>query len=104
MDYEVLKTITQEIRDKYLKEELGEEKSRVIDKYCLTCNENLYWQRGFIETEIYNMEFIKHKSTGIVIALRNLCNIDKIEEFIKLCNYLENRDVLEKDYIIQGLD
>ena len=50
------------------------------------------------------MEFIKHKSTGIVIDLRNLCNINKIEEFIKLCNYLENRNALEKDYIIQGLD
>ena len=159
MDYDVLRTSTQEIRDKYLKEELGEEKSTVIDKYGLICNERLYWQRvkdkyptqeyfshkftkkasplgmifqiyrlcyakvkyfeknwddycacvyhwknGFVETDIYNMEFIKHRSTGIVIDLRNLCNINKIEEFIKLCNYLESRDALEKKYTIEGLD
>ena len=159
LDYTVLKTSTQEIRDKCLKEELGEEKSKVLDKYCLICNENLYWQRvkdkyptqeyfshkfakkasalgmifqvyrlcyakvkyfeknwddycacvyhwkkGFIETDIYNMEFIKHRSTGIVIDLRNLCNINKIEEFIKLCSYLESREALEIKYHIEGLD
>ena len=159
MDYDILRKGTQEIRDKFLKEELGEEKSKVIDKYSLTCNENLYWQRvqdkyptqeyfshkftkkastlgiifqiyrlcyakvkyfeknwddycacvyhykkGFIETDIYNMEFIKHRSTGIVLDLRNLCHINKIEEFLRLCRYLENRESLELEYTIEGLD
>lgn len=159
MDYDFLRKGTQEIRDKFLKEELGEEKSKLINKYGLTCNENLYWQRvkdkyptqeyfshkfakkastlgiifqiyrlcyakvkyfeknwddycacvyhfkrGFIKTDIYNMEFIKHRSTGIIIDLRNLSNINKIEEFIKLCRYLESREALEKEYTIEGLD
>ena len=50
------------------------------------------------------MEFIKHRSTGVVLDLRNLCHINKIEEFLKLCRYLENRESLELEYTIEGLD
>lgn len=159
MDYDVLKASSQDFRDKCLKEELGEEQIKVIEKYGLVSNENFYWQKvedkyptqeyfshkfakkasalgmifhiyrlcyakvkyfeknwdnfdpcvyhwkkGFVETDIYDMEFIKHKSTGLVIDLRNLCHINKVEEFYKLCCYLESRQNLEKDYIVEGLD
>ena len=49
-------------------------------------------KKGFVETEIYNMDFIKHKSTGIVIDLRELAKIKWIKEFHAICDYLENKE------------
>lgn len=61
-------------------------------------------QKGLVQKNIYNIEFIKHRSTDIVIDFRNLCDIKKIEEFIKMCSYLKTRDELEKELFIIDLD
>lgn len=48
------------------------------------------WQSGlFEETRVSDMEFIKHLSSGIILDLRNLAKINRYEDFLKLCNYLE---------------
>lgn len=147
VDYESLKAAEDEIRERYMRQELGIEKCSVIDKYGLRSNSRLYWERyqekypvqeyfshkfavkssalgmvfhiyrlcfakvkyfeenwdeytaciydhkkGFVETEIYNMEFIKQKSTGIVIDLRELAKIHWLKDFKKLCAELEEED------------
>lgn len=148
MDFDTLKNISLEQREKVMREQLGEEKCRVLDKYNLHSNNRLYWERiqekypiqeyfshkfalktstlgmifhiyrlcfaktkyfennwcnfapciydfkkGFVETEIYNMEYIKQKSTGIIIDLRELAKIKWISEFRELCNYIEKQQV-----------
>ncbi len=145
MDYGVVKLLSQDIRDSLLKQELGEDKTKILDKYGLVCNENLYWEKiqdkyptqeyfshkflkkaspigivfhfyrlcyakvkyfeanwndyipckydlkkGYIETEIYDMEFIQQKASGTIIDIRELCRIKRIEDFRDLCAYLEN--------------
>lgn len=45
--------------------------------------------RSFEETRVSNMEFIKHLSTGIILDLRNLAQINKYEDFVAMCHYLE---------------
>lgn len=147
MDIEVLKTVDDDIREKYLRKQLGDEKCRILDKYDLRSNSRLYWERyqekypvqeyfshklavksssigmifhiyrlcfakvkyfenhwdeyvpciydfkkGFVETELYNMEFIKQKSTGIVLDLRELGKIHWLKDFKELCAYLEEMD------------
>lgn len=47
------------------------------------------YRKGFVETEIYNMEYIRQKSTGIVLDLRELSKIKWLSEFKELCAYLE---------------
>ena len=47
------------------------------------------WRKGFVECELYEMEFIKHKYTGIIFDLRNLQKITSITEFLALCAYLD---------------
>ena len=149
MDYEELKSISDTEREKFLRQQLGPEKCKVLDKYNLRSNSRLYWERhqekypvqeyfshklavksttlgmifhiyrlcfakvkyfenhwdeyvpciydfrkGFIETEVYNMEFIKHKSTGIVIDLRELGKIHWLKDFQELCDYLEEQKEL----------
>ncbi len=47
------------------------------------------WRKGFVECELYEMEFIKHKYTGIIFDLRNLQKITRISEFLTLCTYLD---------------
>lgn len=37
------------------------------------------------------MEFIKHLSTGIIHDLRNLAKINRYEDFLALCSYLEEQ-------------
>lgn len=147
MNYQLLKSASQEIRDNYLRQELGLEKCEILDKYQLKSNPNLYWERHhehhpvqgyfshklakkasplgiifhiyklcyakvkyfdqnwaefapctfnwqnglFEETRISDMEFIKHLSTGIVLDLRNLAKINKYEDFLSLCSYLEEQ-------------
>ncbi|HZK54985.1 MAG TPA: hypothetical protein VFC84_12425 [Desulfosporosinus sp.] len=145
MNCQLLKSVTQEIRDDYLRQELGSEKCEILDKYQLRSNTNIYWelhhehqpvqeyfshkfakkasplgmifhiyklcyakvkyfelnwynfapcvynwQSGlFEETRVSDMEFIKHLSSGIILDLRNLAKINRYEDFLKLCNYLE---------------
>ena len=147
MDYEILKKADQVTRDNLLRQELGSEKCKILDKYQLRSNSRLYWERYqshypvqeyfshkfvkkasplgiifhiyrlcygkvkyfeqnwddfspciynwqqefFVETELYDMEYIKHLSTGIIFDLRNLARINKYEDFVTLCNYLEDQ-------------
>lgn len=148
MDNDMLKAVDDEIREKYLRKQLGDEKCRILDKYSLRSNSRLYWERhqekypvqeyfshkfavkssplgmifhiyrlcfakvkyfenhwneyvpciydfkkGFVETELYNMEFIKQKSTGIVLDLRELGKIHWLKDFKELCAYLEEMDL-----------
>ena len=146
MNYQLLKSVAQEVRDNYLRQELGTEKCEVLDKYQLRSNANLYWERQhehhpvqeyfshkfakkasalgmifhiykvcyakvkyfdknwaeftpcvynwqsglFEETRVADMEFIEHKRSGIILDLRNLAKIDRYEDFVALCHYLEN--------------
>ncbi|MEW8955682.1 hypothetical protein [Clostridium sp.] len=46
-------------------------------------------KEGFKETELYNMEFITQRTTGITIDLRYLSTIHDIAIFRSLCAYLE---------------
>lgn len=146
MDNDTLKSLEPSIREKIMREELGEEKCKILDKYNLNSNQRLYWERiqekypvqeyfshklarkassigmifhiyrlcfaktkyfennwtkfvpcvynhryGFVETEIYNMEYIKQKSTGIILDLRELAKIKWLHEFKELCCYLEEK-------------
>ncbi|GAA0122970.1 hypothetical protein UT300018_22870 [Clostridium faecium] len=45
MDNDTLRSLRPEIREKVMREELGEEKCRILDKYDLHPNERLYWER-----------------------------------------------------------
>ncbi|MDR3583703.1 MAG: hypothetical protein P4L59_00035 [Desulfosporosinus sp.] len=147
MNHQLLKSATQEIRDGYLRQELGMEKCEILDKYQLRSNSDLYWERHhehhsvqeffsqkfarkasplgmifyiyklcyakvkyfdqnwddfapciynwqkglFEETRTSDMEFIKHLSTGIMLDLRNLAKINRYEDFLALCDYLEEQ-------------
>lgn len=144
MNYEALKAISLEDREKYFRECLGKEKCRVLDKFNLHLNDRFYWERhqekypiqeyfshrfavkssalcmifhinrlcyakvkyfeahwdeyipctynckkGFVESELFDMEFIKQKDTDIVIDLRELAKIHWLKEFQELSLYLE---------------
>ena len=154
MDYDELINASKEFREQYLREQLGPEKCKILDKYSLCSNSRLYWERhqekypvqeyfshkfavkstplgmifhinrlcfaktkyfeahwdeyipciydfekGFVETELYNMEFIKQKSTGIVLDLRELGKIHWLKDFQKLCKYLEEKQEAFTDEI-----
>lgn len=47
---------------------------------------------GFIETDWWNAEFLKHKDSGFQIDLRFLQSITDINEFKKFCSYLESHE------------
>lgn len=140
----MLKALPEETRELYLREKLGPEKCKILNKYDLHCNSRLYWERrqekypiqeyfsnkfamkstplgmifhinrlcfakvkyfeehwdeylpciydckkGFVECELYDMEFIKQKATGIVLDLRELARIHWLKDFKNLCAYLE---------------
>jgi hypothetical protein len=146
VDYQKLKVQCGEIRDQILMEELDDEKRKLLIKYDLHCNSDLYWERpkgkypqkiffshkfvkkssviriifyiyqlcfakvkyfecnwndfmpyiyswreGFIECELYDMEFIKHKHTDIIFDLRDLKKITDIKEFRSICDYLDGQ-------------
>ncbi|MEG2353798.1 MAG: hypothetical protein RSB70_04070 [Clostridium sp.] len=48
------------------------------------------YKDGFIETDIWNMEYLKQKNTGIIIDLRELSKIKWLRDFKSLCFYLES--------------
>ncbi|WP_371364858.1 hypothetical protein SRRS_53910 [Sporomusa rhizae] len=144
MDYQMLKTQDSIVRNKILMAELDEEKIKVLRKYDLHCNTDLFWERpkdkypqkiffshkfvkkssvirvifyiyqlcfakvkyfernwdefvpyihswrdGFVECELYDMEFIKHKYSDIIFDLRDLKRITDIKEFLAICDYLD---------------
>lgn len=152
MNLDYLKEVDLITREKIMREELGTEKCKVLDKFKLHPNERLYWERiepkyqkqeyfshrlarqasvlgiifyinrlcyakikyfeknwdkyvpvtynhllGFIETEIYDMDYIKQKSTGIILDLRELSKIHDIEDFKAICQYLESCELEVKN-------
>jgi hypothetical protein len=148
MDCDLLRNSSQQLRYKALKEELPDEKIKIIDWYDLESNTNPYWEKRqnsypaqeffghkfvkktsplgmifhiyrlcyakvkyfeknwdkfiscqynwntqtFEECQMFEMECIKHLSTGMVFDLRNLSKINRIEDFLALCKYLEDRE------------
>jgi hypothetical protein len=153
MNYHFLKTYGRNELNDYGRNELGIIKCKIIDKYKIKLNSNLYWeneepkypkqeyfshkfavkssplgmvfhifrlcfaktkyfennwnkfvpivydwQAGFIESDLYNMEFIKHKKSGIIIDLRTLAKINRIKDFQRFCDYLEKRGDLGANY------
>lgn len=48
-----------------------------------------HYRDGFIITELWDAEFLKHKSSGYIIDLRYLNSITEIERFREFCLYLE---------------
>jgi len=146
VDYQRLKALDSEVRNQILMEELDDEKIKVLIKYDLHCNSDLYWEiskgkypqkiffshkfvkkssviriifhiyqlcfakvkyfernwddfvpyvhswrEGFIECELSNMEFIKHKYSDIIFDLRDLKKITNIKEFVAICDYLDGQ-------------
>jgi len=47
-------------------------------------------EKGFIKTELWNAEFLKHKTSGYYLDFRQLTQITKIEDFIELYENLES--------------
>ncbi|MFX0549308.1 hypothetical protein ACOAKC_08215 [Hathewaya histolytica] len=147
MHKDKLMELEPEIREKVMRDALGKEKCKILDKYNLHSNERIYWERiqekyptqeyfshkfaiktsplgmifhiyrlcfaktkyfennwdkfvpcvynckdGFVETEIYNMEYLKQRSTGIIIDLRELAKIKWVQDFKDLCDYLEEKE------------
>ncbi|HWR39443.1 MAG TPA: hypothetical protein VN611_08065 [Patescibacteria group bacterium] len=145
MDYQGLKKQGGEVRDRLLLEELDEQTQKVIAKYGLQSNADLFWERpkgkypqkvffshkfakkssvvrivfyiyqlcfakvkyfernwqdfipcihnwreGFVECELYDMEFIRHKYSELIFDLRDFQKITDIREFLALCDYLED--------------
>ncbi|CZR97080.1 MULTISPECIES: hypothetical protein [unclassified Clostridioides] len=58
------------------------------------------YQDGFVKCEIYDMSFMLHKYSNIMIDLRNLQEIKTIEEFRLFCNHLESFEYNLQDLII----
>ncbi|MDK2563454.1 hypothetical protein QOZ84_07820 [Romboutsia sedimentorum] len=48
---------------------------------------------GFFECELFDMEFILHKPSNIIIDIRNLQEIKDINKFKDFCNYLETFEI-----------
>lgn len=159
LDNEALKSLDLVLREKVMREELGEEKCKIIEKYSLYPNERLYWERrqekypnqeyfshkfakkssalgmvfhinrlcfaktkyfennwhkftacvynhkqGFVETELYNMEYIRQNSTGIVLDLRELARIKWLKDFKSLCCYLEREEeIVLSEHVVVNL-
>lgn len=133
------------MNDEKLKSQLSLEKRKLIDKYSLTCSDDLIWEfkhdkyhtvkyfshrfaqkesvlallfyinrlcyakikyfeeniekyepykyvflKGFCKCELYDMEFLKHKSSNKMIDIRSLREIKSIEEFREFCKVLES--------------
>lgn len=148
MNKDELLSLEPVLREKIMRKELGEEKNKIIDRYKLHPNDNLYWQnvqdkypvqvyfshkfavkctdigmvfqiyrlcyaktkyfqknwndyspymfdarRGFVESEIYNMEYIQNKKTKRIVDLRELSRIHRLQDFKDLCLYLEGNDI-----------
>lgn len=48
------------------------------------------YKEGFIRCELYDMEFMMHKFSKIMIDIRNLNEIKNIKDFQVFCKYLES--------------
>ena len=47
------------------------------------------FKNGFTECELFDMEFLLHKPSNMMIDIRNLQEIKDITEFKEFCKYLE---------------
>lgn len=140
-----------------IKEELSEDKLRLLDKYCLVAkkiNNRVYWVRQFankpdhpylthramknchiielvfslydlcvakmtyfkkhqhlykpckvsyrsgtlVSCDVWDMEFLMQRKTGIVIDLRNLAAISEIAVFREMCSWLEQQQEWRQPY------
>jgi len=48
-----------------------------------------HYKDGFVGTELWDAEFLKHKSSGYIIDIRYLNSIKEIEKFREFCMFLE---------------
>ena len=48
------------------------------------------YKEGFVRCELYDMEFMMHKFSKIMIDIRNLNEIKNIQDFKNFCKYLES--------------
>ncbi|MDB0441305.1 hypothetical protein ACTPC6_16245 [Clostridioides difficile] len=58
------------------------------------------YQERFVKCEIYDMSFMLHKYSNMMIDLRNLQEIKNIEEFRLFCDYLESFEDNLQDLIV----
>lgn len=90
IDYGLVKTYNQEERDAVLKSELSEQKIKLLDKYGLRCNENLYWEK--YQYKYKTQEFFSHRLVrkcsviAIIFHMYRLC-IAKINYFERNWDY-----------------
>jgi len=72
-----LQRATQEVRDNYLRQELGIEKCEVLDKYQLRSNADLYWERHHEHQpvqEFFSQKFARKASPlGMIFQIYKLC-------------------------------
>lgn len=77
LDVDFLKSCSSETREKIARERLGEEKCKVMDKYGLTLNERLYWekiQEKYPTQEHFSLKLsVKTSTLGIIFHLHRLC-------------------------------
>ncbi len=52
-----------------------------------------HYSNGFIATDLWDAEFLKHKASGYILDLRYLNSIKEIEKFRELCNYLDEYEI-----------
>lgn len=77
MDLDFLKGCEAEERERIMRSRLGEEKCRVLDKYGLSSNSRLYWERiqeKYPTQECFSIK-LAEKSTvlGMIFHLHRLC-------------------------------
>jgi hypothetical protein len=77
LNYQLLKSASQEIRDDYLRQEPGMEKCEVLDKYRLRSNVALYWERRHEHQptqEFFSQKFARKASPlGMIFYIYKLC-------------------------------
>ena len=49
-------------------------------------------EKGFIKTELWDVDFLRHKASGLILDLRYLQTITVYEDFVKLCEKLEAQE------------
>lgn len=115
MDRDTLKSLDTDTREKVMREELGEEKCKIIDKYNLHPNNRLYWERRqekYPVQEYFSHNLaLKASPLGMVFHIYRLCYA-KTKYFesnwqnFKPCNYNHKKgfvdaEIHEMEYIKQ---
>jgi hypothetical protein len=50
------------------------------------------FRAGFVRTEFWDSQFLRHKASGFIFDYRELSEIDDIDEFRNLCEMLDSYD------------